>query len=251
MPGRVPHVRRLLPEPACDPDPYELARPPVPLGAPWLRVNFVVSADGSATDERGRSGGLGGPGDRALFHAQRAHADGVLVGAGTTRAEGYGPHRPSPDLAARRAADGRPEPAAIAVVSRSLRLDLDAPLFRAAATPTVVVTCAAAPPERRAAAARAGRLVVAGDERVDLAEALRLLRAEHGLATVLCEGGPALTAGLLAAGLVDELCLTIAPVLVGEGVRLVPRLDGRVGLDLTRVATADSDLYLAYRLVRP
>jgi len=243
-------MHRLLPGPPGPVDPYDVARLPVPDGRPWLRVNFVVSADGSATDEQGRSEGLGGPGDRALFRALRAHADAILVGAGTARAEGYGPHRMRPDLAARRGADGRPEPAAVVVVTRSLDLDLDAPLFTAARTPTVVLTCAAAPPQRRERAAGVARLLVAGEEAVDLAEGLRLLRAETGAASVLCEGGPVLTRDLLDAGLVDELCLTVAPVLVGTGARLVEGLERRVDLELQRLATDDGDLYLGYGVRR-
>lgn len=241
---------RLLPAPPSPVDPYDFARPPVADGLPWLRVNFVVSADGAVTDEQGRSGGLGGAGDRELFRALRAHADAILVGAGTARAEGYGPHRMDRELAARRAADGREGPAVIVVVTRSLDLDLDAPLFTAARTPTVVLTCAAAPQERRERAAGVARLLLAGQDTVDLAEGLRLLRAEVGATSVVCEGGPELAQDLLDAGLVDELCLTVAPVLVGKGVRLVARLGRRVELDLERIATRDGDLYLGYGVRR-
>lgn len=240
---------RLLPTPATDVDPYDLVRPVDGTG-PWLRVDFVASADGSVTDEEGRSGRLGGPGDREVFRALRAHADAILVGAGTARAEGYGPHRLTPELAARRAADGRPQPAAVVVVTRSLDLDLASPLFTEARTPTVVLTCAAAPVQRRERAAAAGRVLVAGQETVDLAEGLRLLRSELGAASVVCEGGPGLTQDLLDAGLVDELCLTLAPALVGDGRRLLTRLQRRVELDLCRVATQDADLYLDYQVRR-
>src|SRR5690606_39776719 len=135
----------------------------------------------------GARGGPGGPGALAVFAALRALAAGVLVGAGTVRAEGYGPHRLHPDLAARRRADGRTEPAAIVVVSRSLALDYDAPLFTEAQTPTVVLTCAAAPAERRAAATAAGRVVVAGDAEVDLVAGVAALRDELGLVSLVCE----------------------------------------------------------------
>jgi len=240
-------MRRLLPPPAGDVDPYDAARPDA--GGPLLRVNFVVSADGLAADEDGRSGGLGGPGDRELFRALRAHADGILVGAGTARTEGYGPHRLRPDLAARRAADGRDRPAAIVLVTRSLALDLAGEVFTAAATPTVVVTCAAAPAAARAAAARAGVLVVAGEDEVDLPLAVRLLREDHGLAHLLCEGGPRLVRGVLGAGLADELCLTLAPLVLGaDGPRFVGRLPGRVGLELAAVHEQDGELFLRYRI---
>lgn len=236
-------MRQLLPEPVDPIDPYDACRPDQP---EVLRVNFVTSLDGSITDEQGRSGGLGGPGDRALFRALRAHADAILVAAGTARHEGYRPHRLSRELARRRALDGRADPAAIVVVTRSLDLDLGAPLFTEARTPTVVLTCAAAPADRRARAAEVGRVVVAGDDQVDLAEGLARLRAA-GLRSVLCEGGPRLLEGLWAAGLVDELWLTVAPALIGHaGPRLVEHLPRRVDLTLGQVLNSDSELLLRY-----
>lgn len=224
-------------------DPYDAARPD---GGGQVRLNFVTSLDGSATDESGRSSGLGGAGDKAMFRALRAWADAILVGAGTVRTERYGPHRLTRALADRRAADGRPDPAAIVVVSRSLDLDLTAPLFTAARTPTVVLTCAAAPLPRRRAVAAAARLLVAGEERVDLADGLGQLAAA-GLCSVLCEGGPTLSEALLADGLVGELCLTLAPALLGTGgPALAGRLPHRVDLALTQVLTDGAELFLRY-----
>lgn len=241
-------MRRLLPPPIADVTAYDAYRPADP-HAPLLRLDMVASVDGAVTRADGRSGGLGGPGDLAVFAALRALADGVLVGAGTVRAEGYGPHRLHPDLAARRRADGRTEPAAIVVVSRSLALDYDAPLFTEAQTPTVVLTCAAAPAERRAAAAAAGRVVVAGDAEVDLVAGVAALRDELGLVSLVCEGGPALNAALLEAGLVDELCVTVAPWLVAGGHgRLAGELAADRRLELLQVCEQDGELYLRYRV---
>jgi riboflavin-specific deaminase-like protein len=240
-------VRQLLPEPVEGVDVYEAYR--IRDADRWVRVNMVSSVDGSATDEKGRSGLLGGAGDREVFRTLRAQADAILVGAGTVRAEGYGPHKVREDLAARRLLDGRSQPAAIVVVTRSLDLDLDSELFTDAVTPTVVLTCAAAPEEARAAAARAGRLVVAGDGDVDLQLGLHHLAEEYGWTQVLCEGGPRLNRRLFAAGDVDELCLTIAPALVnGDGPRVVSSLPGRVRLALTHLLTRDGELFCRYRV---
>jgi riboflavin-specific deaminase-like protein len=240
-------MRQLLPEPLEDVDPYDAARPAEP-GRSQTRLNFVSSLDGSIVDERGRSGRLGGEGDRAMFRALRAWADAILVAAGTARAEGYGPHRLPAALAARRAADGRPDPAPIVVVTRSLKLDFDSPLFRQARTPTVVLTCAAAPEDARRQAARAGQVVVAGEEEVDLAGGLARLR-ERGHRSILCEGGPRLAEALFAAGQVDELCLTVAPTLVGrDGPRLVGHLPRRLDLSLDRLFAQGSELYARYRV---
>jgi len=241
-------MRSLLPTAGEDVDVYDAVRPPE---GRWLRVNFIESLDGAVVDAQGRSGGLGGAGDRAVFHALRAQTDVVLVGAGTARTEHYGPHRPTPALVQRRAADGRAAPAAIALVSGKLDLDPAAAVFSAAATPTIVLTSAASPADRRRALAEVARVVVAGDTHVDLAEGLRRLRDDHGLASILCEGGPTLAGGLFSAGLVDELCVTLAPALVSTGgPRLVERLAGCVALRLARVLEQDSELLLSYEVLR-
>lgn len=240
-------MRRLLPDPAETVDPYDAYR--VDQSKPLLRLNMVLSADGRATDRDERTAGLGGEGDHEVFRTLRALADGILVGAGTVRAEGYGPHRLRPDLAERRAADARPLAAPIIVVSRSLELDYASPLFTEAASPTVVLTCDAAPEDRRSAAAHAGVLVIAGDDDVDLPVAIALLREKFGLLHLLCEGGPALNGPLLDAGLVDELCLTLAPTLVGTpGPTLVSQMTTSTTLDLLHVLESDGELYLRYAL---
>ncbi len=246
--ARLPPVRQLLPthHPEMDDDEvWDALRPP---GTDHLRVNFAASLDGSVTDGDGASGGLGGEGDRAVFRVLRAHADAILVGAGTARAEGYNPHRLSAALQERRAAEGRTAPAAIVVVTGSAGLDPTSPLFTHAVTPTVVLTRAAAPEDRRAALAEVAEVVLAGDDEVGLAAGLAALRA-RGLERILCEGGPSLLSQLLADDLVDELCLTLAPVLVGEDqcplVRGLP--EGR-RLELVGALEGGGDLALRYRL---
>jgi riboflavin biosynthesis pyrimidine reductase len=181
----------------------------------WLRANFVSSADGAAHLD-GLSGGLSSAADKRVFGILRVLTDVVLVGAGTARDEGYKPARRRDSLAALRA--GRPAAPPIALVSRSLGLDLAAPLFTEAAADarTIVITCAASDAGLRAEAAKVADVIVAGDESVDLAAAVTEL-AGRGLSRVLCEGGPHLLGDLKAAGLVDELCLSLSPVLAGPG----------------------------------
>lgn len=176
-----------------------------------LRAGFVVSVDGGVAVD-GTSRGLQTPADLVVYRALRSVCDAVVVGAGTARAEAYGAVRLREPARAWRAAHGRSEQPRLVVVTRSGELD-DA---QRAADPVVVSTA-------RAAASLDGvDVLVAGDEDVDLRAAVVGLR-ERGLDRLLCEGGPALLNDLLAADLVDELCLTTSPLLLGAAPTLLPR----------------------------
>lgn len=229
-------MRRLLPEPAAEIDPYEEYR----VAGPWVRVGMVASLDGSVTDEEYWSDGLGGKADQRVFRTLRALADGIMVGAGTVRTGRLGPARLPAELAARR---GRP-PAPIIVVSRSLDLDFSAPLFTES-EPILVTSDSARPPAHV-------RVVSAGEGDIDLPLALHRLQGEHGLRHLLCEGGPALATSLLEADLVDELCVNIAPTLIGSRhhTRMVCDLERRE-LSLDSVYTDEDVLFLRYLTNRP
>ena len=206
-----------------------------------LRGGFVVTVDGGIAHD-GTSRPLQTPADEAVFHALRAVADAVLVGAGTARTEEYGPVRPRPAGAAWRAARGLPPQPPLVLVSRSLDLDPAGPPF---AGPCVVVTCAAA-----AGRDRFPDVIVAGDEEVDLPEAVRQLN-ERGLTRLLCEGGPHLLTALLHAGLVDELCLTSTPLLVGAAPSLLTApLDRPLALDLRHLVDGGDGVLLGRYAVR-
>ncbi|MEO7555856.1 MAG: dihydrofolate reductase family protein [Acidimicrobiales bacterium] len=225
-------------------------RPPHPDGRPWVLLNMVASVDG-ATSVDGVSGSLGGDADRAVFAAIRAVADVILVGAGTVRAEGYGAPRPSAAARAAREARGRPPAPRLAIVTSSVDLDPRAPLFADAepANHPFVVTALGALPERLAAiAAVTDEVIVAGDGRVDSAMALQEL-GHRGAQVVLCEGGPSLNGQLIAAGVVDEVCLTVAPVLAsGDSARIArgPAPVSPLGLRLDRALEADGTLWIRY-----
>jgi riboflavin biosynthesis pyrimidine reductase len=210
-------VRQLLPEPIDPVDPIavhaEAARPR-PSDRPWVVCNMVASADG-ATAVDGVSGPLGGPGDRAVFTALRSVADVILAAAGTVRAEGYGPPRTPEAQQVERLERGQARWPRIAVVSRSLDLDLTSSLFVDPPVAPIVITTADADPARLAAVAERAEVITAGTGRVDLSKALRALDAQAD--TLLCEGGPSLNGQLTAEGLIDELCLTVAPVLANGG----------------------------------
>jgi riboflavin biosynthesis pyrimidine reductase len=217
-----------------------------PAGRPWVLVNMVATADGGTAID-GRSGPLGGPPDRKVFPNIRAVADVVLAAAGTVRAESYGPPRTPEHLRAQRAARGQTEVPRLAIVTSSLDLDPRWELFTAAEIPPLVVTTVDAPAERRAALEPVAQLVTAGEGRVDLPDALAQI-ADAGARIVVGEGGPSLNGQLLAGDMVDELCLTVAPLAIGgasariaHGPDLPPR-----GLALAHVLEEDGVLFLRY-----
>lgn len=225
----LPPVRQLLPIPreVIDPaDAYGAGDRPAPR---WVLVNMITSLDG-ATAVQGRSGALGGPADKRVFAAIRALADVILVGAGTARAENYGP----PSSGAR-----------LAIVSASLHIDPEARIFRDGYRP-IVVTHGATDPARRAALEAIADVMVCGDRTVDLEAAIATFEG-----VIVCEGGPSLNGELIAHDLVDELCLTVAPLLAGGDSPRVghgPSPPAPVGFDLAHLLEEDG--YLFTRWVR-
>jgi riboflavin biosynthesis pyrimidine reductase len=218
---------------------------------PWVMANVVASADG-ATALAGESRELSGPADRAVFHALRAIADAVMAGAATVRADRYGPFRTRPDVADARRRRGQAPTAPVVVVSRSLDLDWESPLFTEAEVPTIVAAPEDAPTSGRAAAGEAGDLVTAGTGGVDVAGLVAEL-GRRGLSSVLCEGGPGMFAQLADADLLDELFLAISPQLVAGGAQrvlpgapLVPPL----ALRIMALLEADGFLFVRYEVVR-
>ncbi|MFH9863756.1 pyrimidine reductase family protein [Streptomyces sp. NPDC017202] len=188
---------------------------------PWLRANMVSTLDGAA-QHGGRSQPISHPTDMRVFGTLRALADVVVVGAETVRREQYRPARARAEFAARREAAGQGAAPAIAIVSAGLDLDLSLPLFTSPLVPTLILTGAAAAPDRVAAAEKAGaRVVTAGDGAgVDPARAVRALAA-LGHTRLLTEGGPRLLGQLVAAGVLDELCLTVSPMLTAGGAQRI------------------------------
>ncbi|MEU5212739.1 pyrimidine reductase family protein [Streptomyces sp. NPDC020742] len=197
---------------------YPAAGDPVRAGRPgWLRANMVSSMDGAAHHE-GRSQPLSSEADMRIFGVLRALADAVVVGAETVRQEGYRPARAREAFAARRAAAGQQPAPAIAVVTAGLGLDFSLPLFTEPLVPTLVVTGAGAPADRVAAARAAGVEVLFAGEGLgaDPARVVAVL-AERGHTRLLTEGGPRLLGQFAAAGVLDEMCLTLAPVVAVGG----------------------------------
>ena len=214
-------MRALLPQPSEVVDLVEAyAVPPGERKRPFVRCNMISTLDG-AISINGRSGLLGGPADRGVFEVLRSLADVILVGAGTARAEEYGPVRLNDRLRAQRAGRGQSDVPPIAVVTGSGNLDWSAPFFTEAEARPLVVTTETSDVGARRRAEAVADVVIAGQDRVDPAEALRQLWTA-GHRSVLLEGGPGLNADVVHAGLLDELCLTLSPrIVAGDGTRVL------------------------------
>ncbi|MFZ1361708.1 MAG: dihydrofolate reductase family protein [Candidatus Nanopelagicales bacterium] len=195
-------------------------------GQPCVRVNFVSSLDGGAWGHNKLSDSISTPSDREVFGVLRATCDAILVGSGTALAENYGPPANSEQQRASRANLYKPEPPKLAVVSGSGNIPSDAKMFDDPSNQ----------PEIYASEDQAVKTLIG-----------------NGYNRILCEGGPHLFDSLISAGLVDEVCLTISPLLVGAGTNENPisrivagdsQLTQDVKLDLARLAVANDGTLL-------
>ncbi|MCV7348338.1 pyrimidine reductase family protein [Mycolicibacterium rhodesiae] len=217
-----------------------------------VRGNMIASLDGGASTD-GTSGGLGGAGDRRLFRVLRELADVIVVGAGTAHGEGYSGAQMTVAQRGNRQRRGQSEVPPIALVTRSGRVDNDWPVLTRTEVPPLVLTCADVAADTGTRLGDAAEVVAcSGDDsaEVDPAVALAAL-AERGLRRALCEGGPTLMGTFIDHGLLDELCLTTAPVLVGGE---APRIVGGAGQVLTAMRRthlmSDAEGYLYGRYTR-
>lgn len=211
-----------------------------------VRVNFVASIDGAATDH-GLSGGLSGQADKRVFDILRRLCDVVLVGAGTVRAEGYGAMRLDPASVQFRRENGLADQPVFAIVSGTLDLDPQSAVFTKAPVKAIVVTIGASSDAKKEALSRVTDVLVCGEERLDVDVMLDAF-AKRGLSQVLCEGGPTLFGTLLGADRVDELCLTISPLIeAGDAHRIVVgTLEKARRMTLHHVLVSDGTLMLRY-----
>jgi riboflavin biosynthesis pyrimidine reductase len=219
-------------------------------GRCWVRANMISSLDGGATDD-GTAGGLAGPGDRALFARMRQEADVILVGASTVRIENYSGAQMSAAQRLDRQGRGQSEVPPIAVVTHSADFERDAKLFTRAEVPPLIMTCSEAVDDARRRFHGAAEIIDASGphrDRVDPETVLTIL-ADRGLCRVLTEGGPSLLSLFIERDLLDELCVTIAPILVGGSARRIASGPGVAHTRMRRshVLTDDEGyLYMRY-----
>jgi riboflavin-specific deaminase-like protein len=219
-----------------------------PAGRPYLALNMVSTLDGKATIEW-RTRGLSTELDRRLFHLLRTQVDAVMVGAGTVRVERYGRIVKTDELRERRVSEGLAPDALAVIVSARLDLPADLPLLQEPEQEVVIATGSDAVLQGTAARIE---YVRTGD---DLPLLMARLRDERGVRSILCEGGPTLNSHLLAAGLVDELFLTLNAKLTG-GAAALTIVAGRdlvepAELDLVSVAEGGADLFTRWRIAAP
>lgn len=213
------------------PDLYSWPEAAIGHSAPWVRCNMVMSLDGAVVDSEGKSAGLGTDADKRVFLAVRRDSDVILVGAGTARTEGY-----------------RPTTVPIALVSNRLNLDQSMPVFTQATSdtpPTLIITSQKAADQAPSWLAAHSTIIPCGDTHVDLSIAIQELHA-RGLDRIHCEGGPALLTSLLESELLDELLLTVTPLLLGGGATMITSSLGKIQGEYTQVRTDEGTVLMRF-----
>lgn len=223
---------------------------PWPADAPWVRAMMVTTLDGAAAGPDGLSGSISSGVDRDVFNAVRRFADAVLVGGGTFRAEGYGPMTAKDDDVRRREQAGQSPAPTLAIVSGSLSLDWDSPTFTESTQRPIVFTGPLADhPADSSTLARARSLVEVVAAPTDTVTPSFILDqlTQRGLRRVVCEGGPSLLEGMVAADLLDEADITLSPLFAGTA--QTPRTNGLEavrGFELAHVLAAEGFLMNRY-----
>ncbi|HEY6627774.1 MAG TPA: dihydrofolate reductase family protein [Acidimicrobiia bacterium] len=213
------------------------------VGRPWVMLNMVASIDG-ATSVNGRSRGLADDDDRTMFKALRAVPDIILVGAETARADDYGPIRLDEERIQRRRAVGKPDLPRLAVLSGHLNLDPGAKLFSDPDLRPIVLTGRDADSDRLKSLEPIAEVVVFEDLSIES------VLGHFGSGVILCEGGPGINAQLAEVGAIDELNLTVAPLIVGGQSKRVAQgatAHSPQEMELDQILAGDRSLFLRYR----
>ena len=227
-------------------DEQVVAAYPWPAGRRWVRAMMVTTLDGAAAGPDGLSGSISGDADQAVFAAVRRHADAVLIGAGTLRAERYKPMRARKEDAEARREAGLATAPRLVIVSGSLELPWSEPVFSESELPPLILTGTNADPAALARVPETCEVVTLAGDTLDAAAILGAME-ERGLRRIVCEGGPTLLHELVAAGLLDEADITVSPVFTGTNMSPhTPGLRDVAEFELAQVLTADGFLMARY-----
>ena len=227
-------------------DEQVVAAYPWPPGRRWVRAMMVTTLDGAAAGPDGLSGSISGDADQAVFAAVRRHADAVLIGAGTLRAERYKPMRAKEEDAEARREQGLAAAPRLVIVSGSLELPWSEPVFSESTLPPLILTGASADPAAMSRVPETCEVVTLAGDTVDATAILDAME-ERGLRRIVCEGGPTLLHDLIAAGLLDEADITVSPVFTGTNMSPhTPGLREVAEFELAQVLTADGFLMARY-----
>ena len=194
---------------------------------PFVLAHFALTADSKISTRAFTPARFTSPADKRRLQETRAEADAVLVGRGTVAADSMSMGLPAKDLREARVARGLPPVPLRVIVSNAGRFDLDAKVFQYSASPLVIFSTTRMPERLRSEVARRAELFLFSGQKVDLAQALQILRADFGVKRLVCEGGGTLLRALAEQDLVDGIRLTIAPIIFGG--RLAPTLTGLPG----------------------
>jgi riboflavin-specific deaminase-like protein len=198
---------------------------------PWVRCNMVMSLDGAVVDAEGKSAGIGTEADKRVFLAVRRDSDVILVGAGTARTEGY-----------------RPTTVPIALVTNHLHVEATMPLFADASDQspmTYIFTTERAISQAPDWINEVATLISCGETTVDLPRMMHELH-QLGFDRIHCEGGPMLLTSLLSESLLDELLLTVTPVLMGGGSTMITTALGKIQGEYTQVRTDEGTVLMRF-----
>ncbi len=210
---------------------------------PWVMLNMVESVDG-ATAVKGGASALNDADDRALFLALRAVTDVVLNGAETVRSENLGPIRLDDEMMRFRRGAGLSGEPRMVILTRSLSLDPSQRVFSDQGRRPAIITGIDADPGRVAKLEEVADII-----QIEELDGTGIVGALGDASVILCEGGPTVNSQLIAAGTVDEVNLTVSPLLaLGQSKRVAfgEPLESPTKLRLDRTLVGDQSLFLRF-----
>ena len=225
------------------------------LNRPLMTVVLAMSADGKIADVKRSPAKFGSPKDKAHLENQVAQADAILFGAGTLRAGGSAMTVSHPELLKQRESLGKPPQPVQIVCSKGGAIDPQIKFFRQSIPRWLLTTSAGANAWKEGAEFDQILVVETPTGEINWIDAVEQM-AELGLKQISVLGGGELVASLLAVDLIDELWLTVCPLIFGgataptpvEGAGFSPEQAKR--LQLLSVQTIDQEVFLHYRLQR-